>query len=560
MDTEYGHNISERPDGYEAAKILSSKEDEQVALMDTLTNLITGLGSKAGDKSSNNRFDTSRALRFDYQQLTALYRENWIAGSIVDAVPDDMTRSWRRLIDSEIPPAEVKKWESLENELNIRYYFNFAHKMARLYGGSVIVMDIDDGLSPELPVDWSKLKKGCIRHLKVVDLTRIMPGPQIITNPIDPKYGQPQTYMFAESGITIHNSRLIRFDGNEIPFQEYRRNGYWHDTVLNRTYEPLVNTDVLTKTILSIVEEYNIDVHKIKGFMDYLQSPETTKILIKRMQLSKQLKSTTNLSVIDSEDDVTVQSKQLQGLPSILDRYLVMVTSSSDVPAGRILGDSASAFSITHQGMDMKNYYDTIKAKQVIDFNPKLKFLDSLMAIHLGWGDKYSLEFEWNSIFQKTPEEEAKAERARGDVYSLYLNNKVLTRSQVAKDLQTNPYFENITNEYIAQLEQDEAVERDMELRTKALDLESKSIATDKAKIDAEAAKLAQSTPQAENAEGEGSTDKDKPVDKDKVGMHKGKYDVDKAKRDNKDTSGSKEVEKKSKEAKARVDKNSKEK
>lgn len=538
---DYGHNVTERPDGFEEAKILDSSEAEQVALMDTLTNLITGLGTPAGDKSTNVRFATSRALRFDFQQLTALYRENWIAGSIIDAVPDDMTRSWRRLVDHEIPPEQVKEWENLEEELKLRYYFNFAHRMARLYGGAVLVLDLKDTGNPEEPLDWRLLKKGCIRHMKVVDLTRIMPGPQIITNPLDPNYGQPKIYRFAESGIAIHSSRIIRFDGHEIPFQEYRRNGYWHDTILNRLYDPLTNTEVLTKAILNLVDEYNVDVHKIKGLMDYLQNPQMTKVLIKRMQLTKQLKATTNLMVVDSDDEVTVQSKQLQGLPSILDRYLVMVTASSDVPAGRILGDSASAFSITHQGMDMKNYYDTIKAKQVIDFNPKLKFIDAIMAIHLGWGNKYNLDFEWNSIFQKTPEEEAKAERARGDVYSLYLNNGVLTKSQVAKDLQNNPYFENITNDYITQLEEDDKLEREMKIQNATLDLEAKELSYEQSK-QAEKEETSFTPQQSKDKEGEGE----------KKGMHKGEYSPDKDRRDSKDTKKGKENEKATRDAKSR--------
>ena len=542
---DYGHNVTERPDGFEEAKILDSRESENVTLMDTLSNLITGLGNSQGDKATNTRFDTTRALRFDFHQLTALYRENWIAGSIVDAVPDDMTRSWRRLTDHEISPEDIKTFENLENELNLRYYFNFAHKMARLYGGSALVLDLKDTGEPETPLDWRLLKKGCIRHMKVVDLTRIMPGPQIITNPLDPNYGKPQIYRFAESGIAIHHSRIIRFDGTEIPFHDYRRNGYWHDSVLNRTYEPLTNVDVLTKSILTLIQEYNVDVHKIKGFMDYLQNPEMTKVLIKRMQLTKQLKATTNLMVIDSEDEVSVQSKQLQGLPSILDRYLVMVTAASDVPAGRILGDSASAFSITHQGMDMKNYYDTIQSKQVIDFNPKLKFIDALMAIHLGWGNKYNLSFEWNSIFQKTPEEEAKAERARGDVYSLYLHQGVLTKSQVAKDLQNNPYFENITNDYIDQLVKDDELRHEVDIETLKLDLEAKQLSVKSTKI-AQVQETA-FTPHAEKPK------ESKVDDKSKEGMHNGEFNPDKAARDAKDTKGSKAQEKDSKEAKSRA-------
>lgn len=538
--SDYGQNTVDKPDAFVPAALIKDDSAEQIQLMDTLTNLITGLGSATGDKTTNSRFSQSRSLRFDFQQLTALYRENWIAGSIVDAVPDDMTRAWRRLSNNEILPKEIRQWETLEDELNIRYYFNFATKMARLYGGSVIVLDLEGTGDPDTPLNWRLLKKGCLRHMKVVDLTRIMPGPQIITNPLDPNYGSPQIYRFAESGVAIHNSRIIRFDGTKLPFQEFRRNGYWHDTILNRLYDPLANVDTMTQIVLNIIEEYNVDVHKIEGLMDYLMSPEQTKVLIKRMQLTKQLKSTTNLMVVDSKDEVTVQSKQLQGLPSILDRYLVMVTAASDVPAGRILGDSASAFSITHQGMDMKNYYDTIQSKQVIDFNPKLKFIDAIMAIHLGWNDKYELDFEWNSIFQKTPEEEAKAERARGDVYSLYINNGVLSKSQVAKDLQNNPYFENITNEYITQLEQDDKLEHKLKIDNAKLDFETKKFGLESSKQAAEQETQLNVTPQKTPAKAP-----------EKSGMHKGEYDPKKDIKDTKTNDKQKAIKDKAKESKS---------
>lgn len=526
---ENGQSYVDNPDSFTPARLATADEKKQLEFMDTLTNLITSLGTSY-DKRTAGRYEQTRNLRYDHTQLTALYRESWIAGKMVDAVPEDMTRAWRTLSSDEIPPDEKKKFERLEQELNVRYYFNFAHKMARLYGGAVIVLAIENTGEPETPLDLNIVKKGSFRHMKVVDLTRLIPSPNVIVNPMDPMYGQPEYYTFAESGIKVHNSRCIRFDGVRLPFMEYRRNAYWHDSILNRLYDPIQNMDLVTLSSASLVYESNIDVVKINGMMDYLQSPEGTKLLQKRMILQKQLKATTNQTIIDNQDEFMNVTKQFTGLPSLIDRYLIMLTAGSDTPAGRILGDSASAFNVSGSGSDLNNYYDSIRSQQVIEYNPKLSFLDKLLAIHLGWNNKYELEFEWNSLFQKSPEEEAKAEKARCEVYSLMVNNEVMTPGMVAEELQNNPYFSSITQERVAKrLKQDE-IDIDNKNRQDELALE----ATEK-----------QITVMGQSPEGGTTTKKG-------TGEH-GKPDTGKQLRDMK-PQGSKDIKAKNKEGRSRVD------
>lgn len=150
-----------------------------------------------------------------------------------------------------------------------------------------------------------------------------------------------------------------------------------------------------------------------------------------------------------------------------------MLTAGSDTPAGRILGDSASAFNVTGGSGDLKNYYDGISAQQSIDYTPKLKHLDKILAISLGWNNKYELGFEWNSLFEKDPEQEAKAEKARAEVYSLYKNNGVMNASLIAKELQNNDYFENITKEWVEELEQQDEFALEIENEQAVLGLET---------------------------------------------------------------------------------------
>lgn len=462
MSDIMSQDYTDRPDAYEPARLADEKEAKQLALADSFANFITALGT-ADDKKSGGRYEQTRALRYDHSQLTALYRENWIAGKLCDVVPEDMTRTWRRVTTEDLTPEQVNEWQEMEDFYKIRHYFNFAHKMARLYGGSVMVLSVDDGLDPAEPLVVENIKKGDLKHIKVVDMTRIVPARHIVTNPLDPDYGSPEWYRFHEAGVRVHRSRLIRFDGIELPFMEFRRNNYWHDSILNRLYDALRNLDTVTDNSATMVYEANVDVVKIAGMMDYLQSPEGTQLLTRRMQMQKLLKAITNQTIVDSEDDYTTISKQFTGLPSLLDRYLVMLTAGSDVPAGRLLGDSASAFNVTGVTSDIKNYYDGIQSKQILDYNPKLNVLDRVLVRNLGWNPKVEIDFVWNSLFQKSPEEEAKAEKARAEVYSLLHNNKVMLPHQIAEELQNNPYFTSITKETVAELKEQDEFEKELE-------------------------------------------------------------------------------------------------
>ena len=117
------------------AKILS---DEEATLRDGLENLIAQLGTEQ-DKRHHSRFVNNKQLSRDGMQdeLNAMYRTDWLAGKVVDIIPDDMTREWREFT-GDIDPEIVKQLEDEEDRLNLSGNFNQAHKWARLYGTAFI--------------------------------------------------------------------------------------------------------------------------------------------------------------------------------------------------------------------------------------------------------------------------------------------------------------------------------------------------------------------------------------------------------------------------------------
>lgn len=440
------------------AKILD-KDDE--GIQDGLENIIANLGTDK-DKRSQSRFVNKKMLSIDgsQEELNAMYRTDWLGGKVVDIIPNDMTREWRDFT-GDIKPETVKLLEGEENRLALSEAFNEAHKWARLYGTAFIIMNVDDGQLPDKPLKFEAIKKGGLKHIKVIDRHRLSNAEVVPTaDPLNINFGMPEWYRFNETSVKIHHTRVIRFDGVKLPFDDFRKNNYYSDSVLARLYDALTNLSTVTDSAASMVYESNVDVMKVKGLMQYLQTADGEKNLRKRFALAGMLKSFNNMMLLDSEEDWESKTNAFAGLPDLIDRYAQIITAASDVPATRLLGSSASGLNATGEG-DLKNYYDKIRADQNKEYKPRLDVFDQIMAKSLGLGDDTDLTYEWNSLFQMTPVEQAALELSNAQRDQIYINNGVVTEEIVAKELQQEGVYTNITEEYIKELEDLEGFDND---------------------------------------------------------------------------------------------------
>ena len=436
---------------YEEAHIMDS---DQTALKDSLENLVAELGTNQ-DKRSHSTFVNSKRLSADGNQveLNALYRTDWLAGKVVDIIPDDMTREWR-YFSGDIEPETVGALVEEEERLGLSDAFNQAHKWARLYGTAFIVMNIDDGQPVDQPLKINNIKKGGLKHIKVVDRHRIDRADlQPIENPLDPNYGMPSHYRFVNTNVKIHHSRVIRFDAVKLPFDEFKRNNYMSDSVLDRLYEALTNFNTIAAGSASMVYESNVDVMQVKNLMGYLQTAEGTALIQKRFTLASMLKSFNNMLVLDIDEKYDKKSNSFASLPDLLNAHALFLAGASDVPATRLLGSSASGLNATGEG-DMKNYYDTIRSKQSKDYKPKLDFFDIIMAKSLGIADDADLDYKFNSLFQMTPKEQADTDFIIAQRDQIYLDKGVVPEYTIAKELKQNSTYTNLTDEHIEELEE----------------------------------------------------------------------------------------------------------
>lgn len=431
----------------EKAKILNQE------YKDGLENLVAQMGTEQ-DKRYHSRFVNNKMLSAtgNRVELDALYRTDWLAGKIVDIIPDDMTREWREF-KGDIDPEIVRQLVEEEDRLDLSGNFNLAHKWARLYGTAFIVLSVDDGQTPDRPLDIANLKPGSLRHIKAIDRHRVSNAEVVpIADPMSKNYGMPEFYRFNETSVKIHHSRVLRFDGVELPFDEFRRNNYNSDSVLSRLYDALTNLNTVANAAASMVYESNVDIIKVKNLMGYLQSADGENLLRKRFTLAGTLKSFNNMMLLDNEEDFTTKTNSFASLPDLLDRYSLFMSAASDIPATRLMGSSANGLNATGQG-DLKNYYDTVRSAQKKEYKPLLDYVDQIIAKSLRLSDDVDMSYEFNSLFQMTPKEIADLQFTNAQRDALYIDRDVVSELVVAKELKQEGTYTNITDEDIEELE-----------------------------------------------------------------------------------------------------------
>lgn len=206
--------MTEKVEGKPHIHPLLEGKGEEVYLGDGLQNLVTGLGTSM-DKSSHNEWVRSNANK-DWNTLIARFREDWVAQKVCTIIPQDATREWRKI--------NTEAGVAADKQFRIRKLFLDASKWARVFGTAAIFMDLKKAGKLETPLDLTRLKKGCITSLQVIDRTRLVPTGMTEMNPLSPHYGMPEFYQLAGSTKKIHCSRFIRFEGTELPMYENWKN------------------------------------------------------------------------------------------------------------------------------------------------------------------------------------------------------------------------------------------------------------------------------------------------------------------------------------------------
>jgi len=402
-------------------------EVDSLKAADGLENVMTGLGTSA-DSNSHNHW-TPSGNNSDYSQLITRYREDWVSQKVCNIIPQDTTRKWRT-IDSDDGTLADKQFKIAE-------LFREAYKWARVYGTSFLVLDLADGAELTEPLDINNLKKGCINSLRVIERVRMVATGIMEVNPMSPHYGLPVYYSFLGSPSRIHHTRVIRFEGTDLPVWEKQRNQWYSDSTLIPLMSTIDNFHVAAAAASQLCKEATIDVVTVDGLQALLTNPEGEKAIMKRFRVMKQMKSVYNVLLLDDTEEYDTKSIALSGVKDLIWEYLKIIAAAVGIPATRFLSASPDGMNATGES-DLVNYIEFLTGLQTSVFDPRLEIIDAILQKHFGIKE---WDYEWNCIF---PESSAqKAERELNIVQQLkdLVEAGIITREVALEALKNTKMF-----------------------------------------------------------------------------------------------------------------------
>lgn len=410
-------------------------------------NAATGLGGIADATS----YDVNVAPGFlDYTYFDALYRTNLFARKVIDIPATDMTVKWREFNGKD--PKNVEKRTLSEKKFKIATQIRTAVKYANLYGGSALMIILDDGARYDEPLDISKIRPGQLKKFQPVFLGQMYPSELTNLDPSSMYFRRPIYYNIANNkDLRVHQSRLVLFDGVELPLYSSLSQLSFGDSKLTAIVDVLNAAKSVYLNIANLIVRANQDVIGMKDFT--IMAAGNSNDLLQRMDISQRILGNLKTLVIDSEDKYERRElTNLQGLVDILLSYLQMCASGADMPLTRFLGTSVGGFSSGDN--EIIEYYDSINAKQV-ELEAQLRIVDRVMEQNL-FGRPLDLTYNWITLHKPAPSQKTDIEQKNAQRDQIYLDAGVITPQIIARQLRKDAiydlddeYIDNLSNEPI---------------------------------------------------------------------------------------------------------------
>lgn len=406
--------------------------------LDGWESIYSGFGTSMDRRSETTVTPTAR---LSDSALDELYHSNDLAQRIVRLPAEEATREWVEFRMDEDGEETGHSLAQYIDDQRLKQVVTDAYTWARLFGTSFVMVGADDGLDPAEPLNYDNIRD--IKFYTILDKNQVKAG-DLYKDPFEPKYGMPEFYhifprqadLGTRQGTVVHESRMLRFDGSTIsPYRKLRRADGFSESSLFAVYEVIRAYDTAWSTAEILMSEFAQPVLKLAGLANLIKTGGEAAVRT-RLAINQKNKSTLRTILIDADkEDYSRMATPLGGLPEMLDRYKMRVSSATQIPQTLLFGMSPGGLSGegTSEAANWANYVKTIQEDKL---RPELERLFK-MVLNSQTGPTNGQEPEsWSFIFrdirQPTPQEEAALRKMIADTDAIYLDRGVLLENEVA--------------------------------------------------------------------------------------------------------------------------------
>jgi len=407
---------------------LSRQERIQLDRQDRWENEVNKFGG-ASDPITLTTF--KRSARMSRDTLDSLYEHNALAKRIVNIPADDSTREWIKLTH-ETSPDKAQFIEEEITRLKVQSRVWEAVVQGRLYGGNLLVLGAFDGREVNEPL-------GVVRKIEFMhNVDRFLVFPQTFYNdPRDMKYGEVETYLVHRIHLqgtqtsVVHESRVIRFEGEYLSQLNRLRNYGWMNPVLQHVWEGLRNYGVSNQAGSAVLQDFVTKKLKISNLQDLLADDEGFDMILKRIQLIASGMAINNVAAYGADEDMDKMGTPITGLAELMEKFEDQVSSDADIPKTRLFKSKAGALGGDQAESDLRIHYDNISAFQENELRPQIQRIIDVLGAQKGY-EPGEVTFEYNPLWQISEVEEADVRLKTAQSDQIYITTGVVEPEEVA--------------------------------------------------------------------------------------------------------------------------------
>lgn len=426
-----------------------------------------------------NRYGTQQDTteRYRYQAepmvpdelLTMYYEGNGLFAKIIDTPAEEAIKHGFKLEGLKDQKVEDFFTEALD-ELDWEETAMTAIRWARLFGGSIAVMLINDGRGLEEPLDWRSIRS--IDDIRVYDRSVIQPEEwsMFSYDPQDPfrtrgsRLGMPERYHVSSryGSFVVHDSRCLVFQNGILP-ENTTSSVYqlWGIPEYVRIQRAIRDAEIAHGSATKLLDRSVQAVYKMKDLAAELATEEGEDRVLRRLQTIDMARGLLNSITIDSEgEDYDFRQFQFSGVSDVIDSTCNFLSALTSIPQTILFGRSPAGMNATGDA-DLENWYNALERIQKRMVKKNLRYLLSVVfqaGVRTGEVDEVpKIKITFNPLWSLSDMEQADLEQKRAQTQltraqtaQTYIDKQVIDPSEVRKKLADSEEFdvENMLDEY----------------------------------------------------------------------------------------------------------------
>lgn len=305
--------------------------------------------SSAGTIFKNLRYYFVSNFR---QILSQSYVELGLVQTICDVPVDDALRGGVDVTSKQLDEDQLVDLQNAIERDDDLQVLGQAGKWNRLFGGAGVLIITDQ--DPATPLDLEAIDADSSFKFHAVDMWELFWDMQN-TEGFDPIIASEETEFFDYYGEKVHKSRVLIMKGLTAPsFLRPRLRG-WGFSVVEILVRSINQYLKATDLSFEVLDEFKLDIYKIKNLVNTLMSPQGDQAVAARIQKGNWMKNYQNALVMDSEDDYDHKQLSFTGLSEVMAGIRMQVASDMRMPLTKLFGISAAGFNSGEDDIEVYN-------------------------------------------------------------------------------------------------------------------------------------------------------------------------------------------------------------